>query len=156
ARVGLGIEDNTAVVIRGRNLRVIGEGKVTFAMAAGAGKPEAVASAKAGTMFDLFQLRRAAANRAAKEPVPPPRPKDPVVEKGSLVIVGGGGAGPDIWKKFIELAGGPEAVIVVVPTALEDPIPATVGEVTALRRNGAKNVVVLHTRNRKEADDPKF
>src|SRR5207249_3923368 len=99
---------------------------------------------------------RAAGNRASKDPFPPPKPKDPVVEKGSLVIVGGGGAGPEIWKKFIELAGGPDATFVVLPSALEDPLPRTIGEVATLKRNGAKTVEVLHTRNREEADDPKF
>ncbi len=38
-------------------------------------------------------------------------------KNGSLVIVGGGGVGPDILAKFIELAGGPDASIVVIPTA---------------------------------------
>ena len=37
-------------------------------------------------------------------------------DKGTLVIVGGG-AGPDILKQFVELAGGPDAPLVVIPTA---------------------------------------
>jgi cyanophycinase len=125
-------------------------------MAAGAGKPALTQAAKAGTVFDLFQLRRAALNRAAKEPFPPAKPAEPVVAKGSLMIVGGGGAGPEIWKRFVELSGGPDATIVMIPTALEDPIPLVPSEVAALRRFGAKRVEVLHTRDRKEADDPKF
>ena len=40
--------------------------------------------------------------------------------KGTLIIVGGGGMPPEIWKRFIDLAGGAKAKIVVIPTANED------------------------------------
>jgi cyanophycinase len=156
ALVGLGIDESTAVVARGRTFRVIGEGTVSIVVAKGAGKPPALQVAKAGSLFDTAQLRRAAANRAAAEAFPPARPSDPVVKKGSLVIVGGGGAGPEIWKRFIELAGGPDAPIVVIPTAMEDPLAPESGEEKLLKRFGAKAVTALHTRDRKTADDPKF
>lgn len=154
--VGLGIDEGTAVIARGRTLRVIGDSTVTVCLAKGAGRPEMFDARKAGTLLDTFQLRRAAANRAAKEPFPPAKFRDPVVEKGSLVIVGGGGAGPDIWKKFIELSGGPDALIVVIPTAMEDPLRPESTEEVALKRNGAKNVKALHTRDPKKANDPAF
>ena len=155
--VGLGIDEGTAVlVLRGRFLRVIGESTATVCIAAGAGKDAITQTEKAGQLFDLFQLRRAAINRADANPFPPKTPRDPVVPKGSLVIVGGGGAGPEIWEKFIALAGGDDAVIVVIPTASDDPVPTVPGEVRALKRYGAKDVRTLHTRSRKEADDPKF
>jgi cyanophycinase len=154
--VGLGIDEGTAVVARGRTFRVIGDGSVSVVIAKGAGKPAALQVAKAGSLFDTAQLRRAAANRAAAEPFPPAKPADPVVKTGALVIVGGGGAGPEIWKRFIELAGGPDAPLVVIPTALEDPLPAEIGETKALKRFGATAVTQLHTRDRKVADDPTF
>lgn len=154
--VGLAVGENSAVVAKGRLLRVVSDSPVTLVVNAGAGKPTAIQDAKADAVFDLFQLRRAAANRASKKPFPPAKPKDPVVEKGSLVIVGGGGAGPDIWKRFIQLAGGPDATIVMIPTALEDPLPRVPVEVAILRKYGAKDVRVLHTRRRSEADDPEF
>jgi cyanophycinase len=62
----------------------------------------------------------------------------------------------EAWKQFITASGGPDATIVVIPTALEDPLPPMIGEVQALKRFGAKNVVTLHTRDRKEADTDKF
>jgi cyanophycinase len=156
--VGLSLDEGSAMVIRGRSMRVIGMKSITIRIAAGAGKPVAIQEAKAGSLFDIIQLRRAAANRASDHPFPPAEPNVPIVKHGSLVIVGGGGAGPEIWKKFIELAGGPDAPIVMIPTALEDPIPpdARIAEVAALKRFGATNVVTLHTRSRKQADDPKF
>jgi cyanophycinase len=154
--VGLGLDEGTAVVVRGRTMRVIGDAAAHLYVAAGAGKPVATQEAEAGSLFDTFQLRRAALNRAAADPFPPAKPRDPVVPKGALVIVGGGGAGPDIWKRFIELSGGPDALIVVVPTAMEDPLAPESTEEKTLKRFGAKNVKPLHTRDRKTADDPKF
>ncbi|MBA4063412.1 MAG: cyanophycinase [Isosphaera sp.] len=154
--VGLGIDEATAVVLRGRVARVIGESTVTVCVAKGAGKPAAADEYKAGSLLDLVQLRRAAANRADKEAFPPAKPPAPVVTKGTLVIVGGGGATPDIWKRFIDASGGPDARIVVVPTAMEDPLAAESVEEKSLKKFGAKNVVALHTRSPKEADDPKF
>jgi cyanophycinase len=154
--LGIGLEEGSAMVIKGRVARVIGENAITICIAKGAGHSAADDEYKAGSLLDIVQLRRAAANRAAKDPFPPPQPKAPVVEKGTLMIVGGGGAGPEIWKRFIESSGGPDALIVVIPTAMDDPLDKESGEEKALKRFGAKNVKSLHTRNPKEADDPKF
>jgi cyanophycinase len=156
AWVGLGIDEETALLIRGRVARVIGEANVTVCFAKGAGRQAVAEAYKAGSLLDIVQLRRAAANRAAKDSFPPATPPEPVVAKGTLMIVGGGGAGPEIWKKFIELSGGPDALIVVIPTAMEDPLAKESGEEKALKRFGAMNVKALHTRHPKEADDPKF
>jgi len=154
--IGCGLNEGSALVIRGRIARVIGEKDVTICVAKGAGRPAATEAYKAGSLLDIVQLRRAAANRAAKDFFPPAKPPEPVVDKGTLMIVGGGAAGPEIWKRFIELSGGPEALIVVIPTAMEDPIDKESGEERALKRFGAKNVKALHTRNPKEADVPEF
>jgi cyanophycinase len=156
AHVGLRIPEGAAVVIRGRVARVIGDSPITVCVAKGAGKPAANDEYKAGSLLDLCQLQRAAFNRAAKAPFPPARPPEPVVAKGSLVIVGGGGAADTIWKRFIDLAGGPDSTIVVVTTAMEDPLAPESVEEKVLKKYGAKTVVPLHTRSRKEADDPKF
>jgi cyanophycinase len=59
--------------------------------------------------------------------------------------------------RFFELAGGKDALIVVVPTAsLQEKVPDDPGDARYLRRFGATNVKVLHTRDRKQADDPEF
>jgi cyanophycinase len=154
--VGLRLPDGAAVVVRGRVARVIGEQVVTLVFPA-RGRGMAVAEEyRAGSLLDIVQLRRAAANRTAKEPFPPARPSAPVVKKGTLVVVGGGGAGAEIWKRFIDASGGPEALIVVIPTAMEDPLPSVSAEERILRKHGAKNVVSLHNRDPKRADDPRF
>ena len=77
--------------------------------------------------------------------------------KGSLVIAGGGKLNNDIWNKFIELAGGKSAKIVVIPTAIGSNATAF-GESTVkmLQLMGVKNAVVLHTTNKEEADTKSF
>lgn len=80
-------------------------------------------------------------------------------EKGSLVIVGGGKLGPEIWDRFIELAGGKDkANIVVIPTAGEDSSIAKSGDQTVkrLKELGVKQVSLLHTRDPKEANKESF
>lgn len=74
---------------------------------------------------------------------------------GSVLVVGGGQQGPEVFAKFIELAGGPDALIVEVPTAGGDSIDlSTVGR--GLRAAGAKNVVVYHTTSKAVADADTF
>lgn len=74
---------------------------------------------------------------------------------GSVVVGGGGQQGPEIFATFIELAGGPDALIVEVPTAGGDSIDAAnVGR--GLRGAGARNVVVYHTTDRAVADADTF
>ena len=77
--------------------------------------------------------------------------------RGSLVVVGGGAIGPEITRRFIELAGGRgNARVVVIPTAGEDSVyPPNWPGANQLRQAGAE-VVVLHTRNRKIADSDSF
>jgi cyanophycinase len=150
--VGLTIHKDAAVVARGRQMRVIGDGAITIRIAKGAGKPAATQEAKAGSLFDLYQLRRAAANRAEKEPFPPAKPKEPVVPKGTLVIIGGGGTTQQIMDTFFEKAGGKDALIVVIPTTEKD----GPGDSGFLKRFGATNVKTLFTKDRRLASDPKF
>jgi cyanophycinase len=99
----------------------------------------------------LTVLMVLAASSAAAQDIGPKR--------GTLVIVGGGSelGESGIWKRFIDLAGGNEAPIVVIPTAGEDDTydrfwPGLRG----LRDAGAKHVTVLHTKDRKVADSEAF
>lgn len=75
--------------------------------------------------------------------------------RGTVVVVGGGGQGPEIYKAFIDAAGGPDAIILDVPNAGgSDTVGPNVGQ--AWRNAGAKNVVVLFTKDRKVADSDSF
>jgi cyanophycinase len=76
---------------------------------------------------------------------------------GTVLVVGGGSLGPEVLGKFIELAGGPNALIVDVPTAGGDSVyPADWQGTRSLKAAGAKHVVVLHTTDRKLADTDSF
>ena len=77
-------------------------------------------------------------------------------KKGTLVIVGGGSIPQSIREKFIALAGGPDARIVYIPTAAEDQHLSRQTGDESPKLFGLKNVAVLHTRDRKEANTEKF
>jgi cyanophycinase len=78
-------------------------------------------------------------------------------ENGYLVIAGGGRQCDSILKRFIELAGGSDASIVVIPTAGgEGSYDENNTEAGTLRKMGAKNVTILHTTNRLTANTDSF
>ena len=75
--------------------------------------------------------------------------------RGTVVVVGGGSMGPEIYKAFIDAAGGPDALILDVPNAGgSDSVSPNTGQMW--RNNGAKNVAVLFTKDRKVADSDSF
>lgn len=76
---------------------------------------------------------------------------------GSLILVGGGMKNPEILQRFLELAGGPDAPIVVIPTAGGDDHygPQWPG-LNLFRAAGATSVTLLHTYDRTEADTEVF
>lgn len=76
---------------------------------------------------------------------------------GSLLIVGGGKIGPEITAKFLELAGGVDAPVVVIPTAGDpDQFPPDYLEKTFLHAAGMTHLTLLHTRDRAVADSAEF
>lgn len=76
---------------------------------------------------------------------------------GSLVVVGGALSDPDIVDRFIELAGGPDASIVVIPTAggAQEYGP-DLRRLELFRARGATRLTVLHTYDPAEADTEDF
>jgi cyanophycinase len=96
-----------------------------------------------------LMLAAAPAAEAAQQPRGP--------DKGTLIIAGGGKLGPEVVGRFIALAGGPQAQIVVIPTAGED---AAYGPdcdcLKMFRALGATNLTVLHTRDKAQADTAAF
>ena len=107
------------------------------------------------------QATPTAPQAAPSAPGPPPE-YGPA--KGTLVIVGGGSMeGTGIVEKFIELAGGPEAKLVVVPTAggnrNQDGTVRVYEEQKAIAgwlKRGMKKVRMLHTHDPKVADTEAF
>lgn len=78
-------------------------------------------------------------------------------ENGHLVIVGGNLQSESVWQRIISLAGGPDAPIVVVPTAGGEPTyGANFSSAVTLRELGATNVTVLHTYDPAVANTEEF
>jgi cyanophycinase len=78
-------------------------------------------------------------------------------EKGTLIIAGGGKLGPEIVGRFIRLAGGPAANIVVIPTAGDPEVYGPDCECLAMfKALGATHLTVLHTRDPEVADTEAF
>lgn len=76
---------------------------------------------------------------------------------GALIIAGGGRLGPEIMDRFIELAGGDNARIVVIPTASErDDFSGDWAGLRPFNEAGVYQVTVLHTRDRRVADSESF
>ena len=76
---------------------------------------------------------------------------------GSLVVVGGAMRDLDIVRRFLDLAGGPDAPIVVIPTAGGgDDYDQFYPGLRQFRAAGATNLTVIHTKDRAEANSEAF
>ncbi len=78
-------------------------------------------------------------------------------ENGSLVIVGGAMKDPAILERFMELAGGPEAPLVIIPTAGgADHYDQSWRGIRQFQEAGFKNITLVHTYDRAQADSEEF
>ena len=78
-------------------------------------------------------------------------------ENGSLIVAGGALSDPDVFRRFVELAGGPSAPIVIIPTAGGAPdYDQYFGGRRSFEAAGAEHITVLHTYDRDVADTDAF
>ncbi len=80
------------------------------------------------------------------------------VGDGSLVIAGGGRLPDEVFARFLALAGGQGARIVLIPTARSPDYDAAAPseELDPWTARGVASARLLHTRSRPLADDPSF
>ena len=71
--------------------------------------------------------------------------------KGHLVLIGGGEKPADAMAKFIELAGGPEAPMIAIPTASKDDDVATYYTTLFREKYGCPNMVTLDIKSKADA-----
>jgi len=154
-RVGFGIDELTALIVRGRELFVVGEANVYVTLAASSERPVRTDIIRSGMRADLLAFRRAAQARQSVA-FPSKKVVTPKVEKGVLLIAGGGNLPDEALTAFVQLAGGKEARIVYVPCEEAKVIVQEPGMVRLFRKAGAGHVGWLHTKDRQLADDPKF
>lgn len=156
--VGIGIEENTCLILSGRQLFSIGSGSCTLALPKSANQPAAIqklgldASDGQTMRVDLTQWRRRSIDRSLA-PFPSSQPRVPFVENGTLFIVGGGGTPRRLMSEMIDLAGGKEkAKLVYVPCSESIEVSARQGTVEMWKRMGAKNATFIHTKDRMQAN----
>ena len=76
--------------------------------------------------------------------------------KGKLIIIGGGSIPDSLFEFFAAHCGGKDQPIVYIPTATDDEEFIQKGEhLIKFSSRGFTNLSTIHTRNKKEADDPK-
>jgi cyanophycinase len=154
---GLGIDEDTAVVVLRRTLVVIGNGNATMLLPASAQHPQSeprpmkIEILKPRKPVDLLAISRAALARA-EGAFPPKVAPAPEVPEGGLLVIGGSGISDEGTRRFLEHIGGVTAPIVVVSTALDDDPPAQPYEFRLLQKLGATDVTVVHARTRADSE----
>ena len=112
--VGIGLADETVLMLSGRKIRAAGPGQATFLIAGNEIKKprvQVLTEYKGRTrnpesvLLDLTQWRRDAIDRTLP-PFPSKDPRPPIVENGTLIIVGGGGTPRGLTRKMIDFGGG--------------------------------------------------
>lgn len=155
AKVSFIIDGDGVMVLKGRTITPMGPGKVHAAILRGKLPPYSFHIVDSKGALDLTALRRAARDQIAG--FPPKVPDQPFVEKGTLVIVGGGGSPEGLYPKFVELAGGKgKANIVVFPTANADPLPKRDIVAQLFLKAGANKATVLYGRTQDEVESKEF
>ncbi|HQZ68251.1 MAG TPA: cyanophycinase, partial [Planctomycetaceae bacterium] len=143
-------------IVSGRNMKVVGKGHANILLAASQFLDAETRVLSDGDIADLTQLRRAA--RLRKQGFDPGEPQfgETNVFSGALVIVGGGSMPDDIVARFVELAGGKDARIVVLPTAVPREVAARERVPGFLRNAKIADVTILRQRESSEIADEEF
>jgi cyanophycinase len=76
--------------------------------------------------------------------------------KGNLILVGGGDKPKEAMVKFVELAGGPGAPIVAIPTASEEPDTGAYYVKLFKEEYGCADVTALEIKTREDAAKPEY
>jgi cyanophycinase len=152
---GVGIDEGTALIVEGRRIEVIGESNVTICLPASPMREAREYLLQTGRRDDLTALRRAARDRRTDSRFAKPA-TNPAVPSGSLFIAGGGRLRQNLIERFIELAGGPDALIAILPTASESQNPDGASDRQMFERAGARRLTVLGGRERADVESAEF
>jgi len=76
--------------------------------------------------------------------------------KGHLILIGGGEKPHEALRKFVELAGGPQALIVAIPTASSEPDTGAYYVKLFKEEYGCTNVVALEIKSKADAIRPDY
>lgn len=115
--------------------------------------------ARLGEMYAIAMIGALAlcGGKTLADDAAPPVKRPAEAAGGKLVICGGGVLPIQLRNRFIELAGGPDARVVVITTASvyadTDKMEA---KLSFWREQQLASLTVLHTRSRRTADEPEF
>ena len=161
--VGVGIAKNTILMLSGRKVVCFGKGNATFVLPPhNKYLKQRIHSIVQRTgnrrqnpndyLVDLMEWRRGAIDRTLEQ-FPAEKPSTPLVENGTLYIVGGGGMPRGLMSRMIEEAGGKEkAKLVYVPCAEQDSVGESQRTVEMWKRMGVKHATFIHTKDRNKAN----
>ncbi len=157
--VGLLIPPETMAVVSGRRVNCFGGGPLVWRLPQprlpGYPHRKLTITQQPGDEEDLVALNRAAAARRAID-FPGRAHRVPEVPHGTLLICGGGDLPEATWRRFVELAGGPQARIIFLPTATPNPDTTDLKGLEQLRKAGAPEVEVVRARTPAEVNSPEF
>lgn len=159
--VGIALESESTLVLRGRKLRVLGSGSATLLLNANqnqSNRLQTIVPVSKDTtspeqiLADLTEWRRDAIDRTLPA-FPPAAPGLPLVESGTLLIVGGGGLPNGLMKQFCDLAGGSDkAKLVYIPCEESDDVPRDQSTIAMWKKMGVQSTAMLHTKDRVQAN----
>ncbi|MXX78744.1 MAG: cyanophycinase [Gemmatimonadales bacterium] len=112
---------------------------------------------RAWGVFRVLRTVAVAACAAASMTPAKARAQEVGPPNGSLVVVGGAMRSPEIANRFVQLAGGTDARIVVIPTAGgAESYGPSFGGVRPFQAAGVEHLTVRHTNDRDEANSEAF
>ncbi|MCA9217570.1 MAG: cyanophycinase [Planctomycetales bacterium] len=152
SRLIIKVPDGAQLFVSGRRLWSLGVPcLVELPAAEGSDTTESISIGK--QKVDLVALQRQLRNRTVgQRPTSEVRP----LTAGALLLAGGGQLPDSVVRCFVELAGSDEANIVVLPTAVSDPIPEEQWIAKRFLAIGAGSVTVLPERKRADVESDKF
>ena len=155
--IQLNIPLGSSCRISGRKLTNIGDAEVVrVSLPETESYDEAlVQTLKRREAIDWVQWQRARLERTLPR-FPETKRVQHALKNGSLVIGGGGGMPEEVWRRFVELAGGEQSRIVILPTAVEDPSSEPGFEARVMAQAGAKHIVTLPQTQRTEVEEASF
>ncbi|MFZ4732677.1 MAG: cyanophycinase [Pirellulales bacterium] len=158
--IGIRVPPGATAILAGRRATAVG-GATTWYLPcpSAAAAPDAdvdlTVRQEAGRPVDVVALRRRALARL--DPTwPPQHPSPAKVGSGTLLLGGGGDYADEFWKRFIELAGGLEAPIVVITAARPEADDGDPKGLAALERLGCRDITVLDERTPDDVDGARF
>jgi cyanophycinase len=151
--VGYGVDEGTALILRGRRLSVVGASTVSVCLSASGSRHERIEAMSKPCIADHIAWHRAALARAGDVEFLERRPK---LARGTVIAFGGGGTTRGGLERFVDRAGGKGARIVVIYTALADEPRMPKHWRRLWDSVGAKNIRLLHAGDRRAANSDAF